>query len=169
MRIARLGFLIFVLVTLQTTLIADLNVKGTCADIVMLLPISVGIAYGREEGAIAGFAAGLVLDLVVHGTPAGFFALGYTLTGYIVGMSHATILRAAWWIPVLTAIGGSAVGVLTLGLLANIVGLEGYLDTHLAVVALAVAIVNAVLVLPMLRLVRWALPAPPGSGRLVVP
>jgi rod shape-determining protein MreD len=168
MRFARLALVIFVLVTLQTTLIADLNVRGTCADIVMLLPITVGIAYGSEEGAIAGFASGLVLDLVVHGTPAGFFALGYTLTGYIVGMSHATILRAAWWIPVLTAIGGSAVGVLTLGLLATIVGLDGYLDTHLAVVALMVAIVNAVLVLPMLRLVRWALPAQSGSGRLVV-
>ena len=77
----------------------------------MLLPIAVGIVHGRDEGAIAGFAAGLVLDLVVHGTPVGFFALGYTLTGYIVGMTQATVLRAAWWIPVLTAIGGSALGV----------------------------------------------------------
>jgi rod shape-determining protein MreD len=159
---------IFVLVTLQTTLIADLNVRGTCADIVMLLPISVGIAHGRDEGAIAGFAAGLVLDLVVHGTPVGFFALGYTLTGYLVGMTQATVLRAAWWIPVLTAICGSAIGVLTLGVLAKIVGLEGYLDSHLLVVAAAVAVVNAILVLPMLRVVRWALPAPAGSGRLVI-
>jgi rod shape-determining protein MreD len=157
---------IFVLVTLQTTLVADLAVKGTCADIVMLLPIAVGIARGRDEGAIAGFAAGLVLDLVVHGTPVGFFALGYTLVGYIVGMTQATVLRAAWWIPVLTAIGGSAIGVLILGLLAKTVGLDGYLDSHLAVVAGAVALVNAVLVLPMLRVVRWALPAPSGAGRL---
>ena len=133
------------------------------------LPIAVGIAHGRDEGAVAGFAPGLVLDLVVHGTPVGFFALGYTLTGYIVGMTQATVLRAAWWIPVLTAIGGSAIGVVILGLLAKIVGLEGFLDSHLAVVvAGAVGLVNAVLVLPMLRVVRWALPAPTGSGRLVI-
>jgi rod shape-determining protein MreD len=172
MRFVRLGLIIFVLVTLQTTLIADLAVRRngntTCADIVMLLPIAVGIVHGRDEGAIAGFAAGFVLDLVVHGTPVGFFALGYTLTGYIVGMTQATVLRAAWWIPVLTAIGGSVIGVLTLGLLANIVGLEGFLDSHLAVVAGAVAVVNAVLIHPMLRVVRWALPAPTGAGRLVV-
>src|SRR6478609_8100201 len=134
MRLVRLGLVIFVLVTLQTTLVADLAVRGTCADIVMLLPIAVGIVHGRDEGAVAGFAAGFVLDLVVHGTPVGFFALGYTLTGYVVGMTQATVLRAAWWIPVLTAIGGSAIGVLTLGVLAKIVGLEGYLDSHLLVV-----------------------------------
>jgi rod shape-determining protein MreD len=168
MRAVRLAFVIFVLVTLQTTLVADLNVRGTCADIVMLVPIAVGIAHGRDEGAVAGFASGLVLDLVVHGTPVGFFALGYTLTGYIVGMTQSTVLRAAWWIPVLTAIGGSVLGVVILGLLAKIVGLEGFLDSHLAVVAGAVAIVNAVLVLPMLRVVRWALPAPAGSGKLVI-
>jgi rod shape-determining protein MreD len=168
MRAARLAFVIFVLVTLQTTLVADLNVRGTCADIVMLLPIAVGIVHGRDEGAVAGFAAGFVLDLVVHGTPVGFFALGYTLTGYLVGMTQATVLRAAWWIPVLTAIGGSAIGVLILGLLAKIVGLEGYLDSHLVVVAAAVGLVNAVLVLPMLRVVRWALPVPTGAGRLVI-
>jgi rod shape-determining protein MreD len=168
MRIVRLAFVIFVLVTLQTTLVADLSVRGACADVVMLLPIAVGIVHGRDEGAVAGFAAGLVLDLVVHGTPVGFFALGYTLTGYIVGMTQATVLRAAWWIPVLTAIGGSAIGVLTLGVLAKMVGLEGFLDSHLATVALLVAVVNAILIHPMLRVVRWALPAATGSGRLVI-
>ena len=168
MKAVRLSLVIFVLVTLQTTLVTDLAVRGTCADIVLLLPIAVAIVHGRDEGAIAGFASGFVLDLVVHGTPAGFFALGYTLTGYIVGITQATVLRAAWWIPMLTAIGGSAVGVLTLGLLAKMVGLEGYLDSHLVVVALVVAAVNAVLILPMLRVVRWALPTASGSGRLVL-
>src|SRR5690242_21333202 len=38
----------------------------------------------------------------------------YTLVGYVVGMLQAGVLRAAWWIPVLTAFGASALGVLTL-------------------------------------------------------
>jgi rod shape-determining protein MreD len=168
MKAVRLSLVIFVLVTLQTTLVADLAVRGTCADVVLLLPIAVGIVHGRDEGAIAGFAGGVVLDLVVHGTPVGFFALGYTLTGYIVGITQHTVLRAAWWIPVLTAIGGSVIGVATLGVLAKMVGLEGYLDSHLIVVAAVVAAVNAVLIHPMLRVVRWALPVSSGSGRLVM-
>ena len=110
-----------------------------------------------------------MLDLVVHGTPVGFFALGYTLTGYIVGMTQATVLRAAWWIPVLTAIGGSALGVVdprcswprSSGSRASSTRTWSWSPA-------AVAVVNAVLVLPMLRVVRWALPAPTGSGRLVI-
>src|SRR5207249_3951890 len=113
-RYTRPAFVIFMLITLQTTLLADLDVFGAKGDIVMLLPIAAGIAGGRERGAIIGFIAGLSLDLVVHGTPTGFFALGYTLVDYIVGMVQAGVLRAAWWIPVVTALAGSALGVLKL-------------------------------------------------------
>ena len=100
MKYTRPAFVVFVLVTLQTAFFAELDIFGAKADIVMLLPIAAGIAGGRDRGAIVGFIAGISLDLVVHGTPTGFFALGYTLVGYIVGMMQAGVLRAAWWIPV---------------------------------------------------------------------
>src|SRR5258706_5193655 len=127
------------LITLQTTLLADLDVFGAKGDIVMLLPIAAGIAGGRERGAIIGFIAGLSLDLVVHGTPTGFFALGYTIVGYVVGMAQAGVLRAAWWIPVLTALGGSALGVVTLAVLGKFLRLEGFFDRHLLTIFCGVA------------------------------
>lgn len=159
MKTIRFALAVFTVVVVQTSLVADVSIAGAYGDIVMLVPIAAGIQHGRDDGAIAGFVAGLALDLVVHGTPVGFFALGYTLTGYVVGMSKATVLRAAWWIPVLTALAGSALGVVVLGLLAKMLGLEGFLDLHLLTVAAVVAVLNSVLVLPMLRVVRWALPA----------
>jgi rod shape-determining protein MreD len=167
MRYARPAFVIFVLLTLQTTLFADLDLFGAKADIVMLLPIAAGIAGGRERGAIVGFIAGLALDLVVHGTPTGFFALGYTLVGYVVGMLQAGVLRAAWWIPVVTTLGGSALGVFMLAVLGKFIGVEGLFDRHLATVCIVVAVLNALLVLPMLRVTKWALPVTSRSGRLV--
>lgn len=167
MKALRSGFVIFVLVVLQTAIFANLGLAKAHPDIVLLVPIAVGISYGRDMGAIAGFVSGFVLDLAVHGTPLGFFALGYTLVGYLVGMTESTVLRSAWWIPVLTAFGASLIGVATLAVLANVLGLEIALDTHLAVVAVVVAVVNSLLVLPMLRVVRWALP-PTRSGRLVI-
>ena len=88
---------------------------GAKGDIMLLLPIAAGINGGRNRGALVGFLTGLTLDLVVHGTPTGFFALGYTLVGYIVGMAQAGVLRAAWWIPVLTTLGGSVLGVFAFG------------------------------------------------------
>lgn len=168
MRYARPAFVVFVLVTLQTTLLSDLDLFGAKGDIVMLLPIAAGISGGRERGAMVGFIAGLSLDLVVHGTPTGFFALGYTLVGYVVGMLQAGVLRAAWWIPVVTALGGSALGVLTLAVVGKFIGVEGLFNRHLATVCIVVAVLNALLVLPMLRVTRWAMPVTTRSGRLVV-
>jgi rod shape-determining protein MreD len=167
MKYSRPAFVLFVLVTLQTTLFADLDFFGAKADIMLLLPIAAGINGGRDRGAIVGFLSGLTLDLVVHGTPAGFFALGYTMVGYIVGMAQAGVLRAAWWIPVLTSVGGSLLGVVTLALVGKFLGLEGLFNRHLLTIGAVVAVINAALVLPMMRVVRWSMPVVTRSGRLV--
>jgi rod shape-determining protein MreD len=167
MKYTRPAFVIFVLLTLQTSLLAELDFFGARGDIMLLLPIAAGIAGGRDRGAIVGFVSGLALDLVVHGTPTGFFALGYTIVGYVVGIAQAGVLRAAWWIPVLTAFGGSALGVFTLALVGKFLGLEGLFNRHLLTICAVVAVINAVLILPMMRVVRWSMPVVTRSGRLV--
>jgi rod shape-determining protein MreD len=167
MKYTRPAFVVFVLLTLQTTFFSDLDVFGAKGDIMLLLPIAAGITGGRDRGAIVGFVTGISLDLVVHGTPTGFFALGYTLVGYIVGMAQAGVLRAAWWIPVLTAFGGSVLGVVTLAVVGKFLGLEGLFDRHLLTICFVVAVINAALVLPMMRVVRWSMPVVTRSGRLV--
>lgn len=167
MKYTRPAFVIFLALTLQATLIAELDLFGAKGDIMLLLPIAAGINGGRDRGAIVGFVSGLALDLVVHGTPTGFFALGYTLVGYIVGMAQAGVLRAAWWIPVLTALGASVLGVVTLAVLGKFLGLEGLFDPHLLKICAVVAILNGALVLPMIRAVRWSMPVVTRSGRLV--
>ncbi|MGH9137092.1 MAG: rod shape-determining protein MreD, partial [Acidimicrobiales bacterium] len=123
-------------------------------DIVLLVPIAAGIAAGPERGATAGFAAGLLVDLVVT-TPFGLFALTYCLTGYAVGALQAGVLRATWWLPVAAAAAGSALGVVLFALVATVLGVEGLLDADLGRAVAAVALPNAVLVLPALRVVRW--------------
>jgi rod shape-determining protein MreD len=167
MKYTRPAFVIFVLVTLQTTLVAELDFFGATGDIMLLLAIAAGINGGRDRGAIVGFVTGLTLDLVEHGTPTGFFALGYTLVGYIVGMAQAGVLRAAWWIPVLTAFGGSVLGIVTLAVVGKFLGLEHLFDRHLLTICAVVAVTNALLVLPMMRVVRWSMPVVTRSGRLV--
>ena len=167
MKYTRPAFVVFVLVTLQTTLLADLHVFGATGDIMLLLAIAAGITGGRDRGAIVGFVTGMTLDLVVHGTPTGFFALGYTLVGYVVGMAQAGVLRAAWWIPVVTAFAGSVLGIVTLAVVGKFLGLEHLFDRHLLTICLVVAAINAALVLPMMRVVRWSMPVVTRSGRLV--
>jgi hypothetical protein len=83
-------------------------------------------------------------------------------------MLQAGVLRAAWWIPVLTALGASALGVLTLAVVGKFIGIEGlFVVNHLARVAAVVALLNALLILPMVRVTKWAMPVTTRSGRMV--
>ncbi len=154
MRNARAGSVLFLVVLLQAAFVRDLNLLGAHGDIVLLVPIAVGAAHGPERGAFAGFVAGFAVDLLVQ-TPFGLFSLSYLLTGYLVGALQSGVLRATWWLPVLAAFAGSVVGVSLFALVATVVGVEGLLDLELIRVAVAVAVLNAVLILPALRIVRW--------------
>ena len=154
MRQARVVALLFIVVLLQAALIRDIGIFGAHGDIVLLVPIAVGVVHGPERGAIAGFMAGLAMDLLVT-TPFGLFSLSYLLTGYVVGAFQSGVLRATWWLPVLAAFAGSALGVGIFAITATVVGVEGLLDDELIRIAVAVALPNMVFVLPAIRAVRW--------------
>jgi len=67
-----------------------------------------------------------------------------------------------------TAFGASALGVLTLAVVGKFIGIEGlFVVNHLVRVALVVAVLNALLILPMIRVTKWAMPATTRSGRMV--
>jgi rod shape-determining protein MreD len=153
--VLRWTLVLFTTVLLQATLVARLPIFQERGDIVLLVVIAAAIVGGPELGAIIGFAFGLSFDLLLQ-TPFGLSALAYCLTGYAVGALQSSVLRTTWWIPVLSAIAGSAIGVVTFALLGEMVGQDGLVDGRLTAIIGAVAIINAVLVLPAVRVVRWA-------------
>jgi rod shape-determining protein MreD len=152
----RWALILVTTILLQTTLIARLPIAGERGDVVLLIVIAAGIAGGSQTGAIVGFVFGLTFDLLLQ-TPLGLSALAYCLTGYAVGALQTGVLRAAWWIPVFSAIAGSAIGVVTFALVGAVVGQDGLVSDRLAAIIVVVALINAVLVLPAVRVVRWAL------------
>jgi rod shape-determining protein MreD len=152
----RWALILVTTILLQTTLIARLPIAGERGDVVLLIVIAAGIAGGSQTGAIVGFVFGLTFDLLLQ-TPLGLSALAYCLTGYAVGALQTGVLRAAWWIPVFSAIAGSAIGVVTFALVGAVVGQDGLVSDGLAAIIVVVALINAVLVLPAVRVVRWAL------------
>lgn len=159
MTTARASFVLFFTLVLQTTLFADLAVFGVRADVVLLFAIAAGIVGGPDRGAMAGFAAGLGYDLLVVGTPVGLYALAYCITGFVVGTLQGGVLRASWWIPVASAMGASVLGVVLFAVIGTVLGQEGYFEARLLQIAAVVAIINGALVLPALRIARWAVPA----------
>jgi rod shape-determining protein MreD len=148
----------FTAILLQTSLIADLDLAGARGDIVLLLPIAAGVVGGPDRGAAVGFGAGLAFDLLLQ-SPFGLSALAYCIAGYVVGALQGGVLRATWWIPVVSALGGSALGIVTFALVGETVDEEGLLGMDLVAIVAVVAVLNALLIVPAIRVARWAFTA----------
>lgn len=140
----------------QLTLLTHVRVFGVMPDAMLLLAIAGGIVGGPVAGAFIGFGSGMAIDLFLQ-TPMGLSALVLSVVGYAVGLLQASILRTAWWIPVLTALLASACGVVTFAVVGAVVGERQLVSTRLVVIVVLVALTNALLAIPVIRLVQWAM------------
>ncbi len=140
---------------LQASLVADLELLGARGDVMMLLAIAAGLVGGPQTGAYVGFGAGMAIDCLVQ-SPFGLSALAYCLTGYAVGTFQASVLRAAWWVPVVGAVAGSTLGILAFALGGAMLGQDHLLSPDLVAIMVVVALLNAVLVPAAVRVSRWA-------------
>ena len=150
----RAGLVLLLALTIQASFVAEVEVFGAHGEVLLLVPIVAGLTAGPERGATAGFAAGIAVDLLVQ-TPFGLTALTYCLVGYGVGALQAGVLRASWWLPVVSAVAGSAVGTVLFAVTVNVIGDIDALNGDLPAIILAVAAWNLVLMLPALRMARW--------------
>jgi rod shape-determining protein MreD len=150
----RAGLVLVLALTVQASFVAEMHVFGAHGEVLLLVPIVAGLTAGPERGAVAGFAAGIAVDLLVQ-TPFGLTALTYCLVGYGVGALQSGVLRASWWLPIVAAVAGSAVGVVLFAVTVTVVGEVSAVNDELVRVVLAVVAWNLVLMVPALRLARW--------------
>ena len=122
-----------------------------------------GLVGGPGTGASMGFGAGLAADLFLP-TPFGLSALVGCLLGFTVGVTTLALDRTAGWLPPVVAFGGSALYEVVYAVLGSVLGQPQMIHVDLTRVVLVVAVVNAVLALPAVRLVGWALPAASTEG-----
>jgi rod shape-determining protein MreD len=161
--VARVALVLLLFVTVQQTLVLDLRVGGVHPDIMILLPIVAGIVGGPGRGASMGFGAGLVADLFLP-TPFGLSALVGSMIGFGVGVTTLALDRSALWLPPLAALGGSALYEVIYAVLGSVLGQPQMLHVDMLRIVLLVSITNAVLAIPALRIVTWALPAASTEG-----
>jgi rod shape-determining protein MreD len=159
----RVTLVVALFVVVQQTLVLDLRLGPVHPDIMILLPIVAGLVGGPATGASMGFWAGLVADLFLP-TPFGLSALVGCIIGFTVGITTLALDRTAGWLPPVVAFGASALYELIYAVLGSVLGQPQMIHVDLTRVVLVVAVVNAVLALPALRLVGWALPAASTEG-----
>jgi rod shape-determining protein MreD len=155
---ARVLLVLVLFVVVQQTLMLDLAPGRIHPDIMVLLPIVAGLVGGPSRGAWMGFASGLVSDLFLA-TPFGLSALVATMVGFAVGEATLALDRTTLWLPVVTALAGSALYEVAYAVLGSVLGQPQMLHVDLFRVVLVVSVTNAVLAIPAVRLVSWALPA----------
>lgn len=112
---AAIGAIVFVAALVQVTICTSIDVAGGEPDLLLVTLLAVSMLRGSTVGAIAGFGAGLVLDVAHLGT-LGVSSLLLTLAGYWSGRYGETTGRDRAHAPfaaiavltVLVAIGGYA-------------------------------------------------------------
>jgi len=83
-RVLALGAVLVVAVVVQSTVLAGLRLAGVRPDLLVVAVVAVAMASDAPTGAVFGFAAGLVADLLFD-LPVGVSALVYTLVGFGAG------------------------------------------------------------------------------------
>lgn len=151
----RVALVLAATLIVHLTLLSRLRIEDVRPDALLLVALMAGLTAGPERGAIVGFCAGLLADLFLQ-SPFGLSALAYSLVGFAVGSLQSGILRATWWIPVLTAAAASAAGIVLFGILGAMVGQVDFVSPRLAIIAVLVGFMNAALAPAASRMVAWA-------------
>jgi rod shape-determining protein MreD len=159
MTAARVAAVVFLTILVQVSFVARFPVFAARGDVVVLLAVVAGIEGNAERGAVVGFASGLVLDLLLD-SPVGLSALTYCLVGFLVGTFHTSVLRSAWWIPVVTTVLASVIGVLAFAVLDEVVGSASVEPGRLPAIVAVVALLNGVLSHPARWVMRLAFAVP---------
>lgn len=153
----KVPLLLVAAVVIHTSVLSGIRVQGVRPDLMLLIAACAGLVGGPERGAIVGFASGLASDIFLQ-TPLGLSALTFTVVAFTVGTIHSSVLRSVFWIPPLTAVLASALGVLLFVLIGVVVGQVQLIQpVHVAIVMAGVAALNAPLSLVAVRAVTWAM------------
>lgn len=155
-RWTRLVLVASVLMAFQTTLLNDIRPFGVMAQVMVLFAACAGVIYGAEIGVVAGLIIGLMYDCVLT-TPLGLASLVLGATGFIAGAFPYFVRESSWWNKAIAVAVASAVGEILFPVAQALVGLGGWVQWRIFVVAAVVALINMVIAPLLLPIVRWTL------------
>jgi rod shape-determining protein MreD len=144
--------LMVVVALLQISFVTSISIAGGHADLVLITLVSVALLRGALLGAVAGFWAGLVLDVGAL-QPLGLSSLVLTLAGFWVGRFGEATTRSSPHPPLIAAALATvwaAVGSTLLNFMLGQSVPAGELFGHVLVPSLAL---NVLIAYPVYRLV----------------
>ncbi|NTU71649.1 MAG: rod shape-determining protein MreD [Coriobacteriia bacterium] len=116
---------------LQASLAPYMSIGGVTPNFLLLVVITLALVEGPSAGSSAGFACGLIFDLLGSG-PVGPMALVLAVTGHLAGLLHENLFAEGWLLPI-TVLGVAALGAeVAYGLILGVLGVGGpFLQTFI--------------------------------------
>lgn len=152
----RLALLSVAVVLVQISVISEVPVFGVSVDISPLLVAFTGLLCGSMLGALAGFAVGLLIDLVLMQT-LGVTSLVFTLIGYWAGRLREVRDPQAALVPVLVGAAAAAGAMAGYSLIEFLLGVDAPVSFELLREIVLGTLVDTIFAVPMWMLVRRSL------------
>jgi rod shape-determining protein MreD len=163
LRIALVG-----LIAVQEAVISQISIFGVSADVTPLAVMAIGLLCGSLPGAIAGFAIGLFVDLVLVQT-LGITSLLYIPIGYWAGRLFEVRNPSHSLIPLALGAGATLVSGLGMTVIQFLLGVDSPVSGLLFEQIFMTVLVNTIIALPVYhvvrRLLRGAVPSGPRAQR----
>jgi len=115
---------VLVATLLQVGLAPYMEIGGVTPNFILLVVVTLALTTGPTEGAIAGFAGGLLFDLIGTG-PVGAMALVLAVTGYLAGLLHEQMFAEGWLLPITVFAVAALSAEVAYGLMLMLVGEGG--------------------------------------------
>jgi len=148
----RVAPLVFVAAVVQVATIGGLRILGAEPDVLLVTVVALALVAGSLAGAVAGFAGGLLVDVMTLGT-LGVTSIVLILVGYWAGRYGETTARGRAYAPSLAAFALTIVAVVGGIALHFLLGQSVSGRTALVTVVPS-AILAAALVVPAHRICR---------------
>jgi rod shape-determining protein MreD len=133
----------------------NLAIWSVFANLPLLVVVSWGLLRGPKEGALWGFIAGSMVDLL-SGAPFGAATVSLIAVGFLAGLGEATVFRARIALPMLVTFLATIVYELLFLLIVRISGQwVAWLDSVLRLV-IPSALLNAVLTPIVFLAMSWS-------------
>ncbi|MFM8529958.1 MAG: rod shape-determining protein MreD [Ilumatobacteraceae bacterium] len=159
----RLILLALVLLSVQTTLFAEMRPFGETIDLMLLAAAATGVIGGSQFGALAGFILGVAFDLVLV-SPFGMSPLVYGIVGFLAGYTTGLTFQPTWYLRSAFVAAASAGGVVVFAMVQYVVGPRAPITVSIVQTAIVLGAANGILAPLALPVQRWCL----GIKRVVV-
>jgi rod shape-determining protein MreD len=140
--------------SIQRVIFAEHPIAGVKVQFVLALVVAAGAGGGSDRGAVAGFVLGLLYD-ASGDTPFGMMALAYGLGGMTAGYVQSLTPDPQWWLAMMFATIGAAVGELAIPLIESVTGESGWVTRDLVKDVTVVAAAAGLLCPLLMPVGRW--------------